>query len=584
MKSRFLISAAMALAVSSCATPVAPTSDAEESRTTYRWTPNVDPDSAKAYSSFLIGRYAALTNDPREAARQYAEAVAREPGDPDLVERAVFAALLSGDMDAATEISESAGSKIIRESALPRLTLAVDALRQGDGRSARKILSQSKFGLFNDLVGDSLLAWATYDEKGSNAALKSIPVRDDLVGLERGISMLTRALIQHASEDDESALTTLETMWDEGARFGAATELQARLMARGGRTKEAVELLDAFQNEIGDNPAIEALRAHIESGRTPALDRMGMRQGAALSLYAPAALLAAQTNGDVSGVYFSLALALDPDLHAARSLWANALDQSGRRDDAIRALELVPDTSPFYVAARSQLAWALRREERNDEALKVADEALKHRPHRDLKIQLGDLFRSLDRHGEAGLVFDEIIKQDEADGREPDWRILYARGAAREQMGRWPEAEADLQAALDLQPDDPGLLNYLGYSWIDRDKNIDRGFDLIRKAVSLRPHSGAILDSLGWAHYKRAEYDEAVRYLERAVELEPGDPVLNDHLGDAYWRVGRRIEAGFQWQRSLNLEPDAFDAQKTRDKLANGLRTSTASRVASRSQ
>ena len=577
MKPAFLLVTGAAMLLSACATSTS--SSAHGANTEYRWTPQSDPNSARAYSSFLIGRYAALTNDPREAARRYAEAVARRPGDVDLVERAVFSALLSGDMQAAVDISEAAGPEVVSEAALARLTLAVDELKKGDGKSARQVLSSGQFGLFNDLVGQGLMAWALYDDKGEAAALKELAPLEHAVGLERGISSFSRALVQHVSGNDEAALATLETMWEEGARFAIAAELQARLMARAGRAEDAMRVLKDFRIDIGDNPAIEALQAEIAAGETPGLKRLSPREGAALSMYAPAALLAAQTEGDVSGVYFSLALALDPDLHAARTLWAQALDQAGRRDDAIAVLEEISDDSPFYVSARSQLAWALRREGRNDEALRVADDALRHHPHRDLKIQLGDLFRSLERHGEAGLVFDEIITADKEAGRAPDWRLLYARGAARERMGRWPEAEADLLAALDLSPDDPGLLNYLGYSWIDRDMNIDRGFDLIRKAVSLRPRSAMIVDSLGWAHYKRGDYDDAVRYLERAVELEPSDPVLNDHLGDAYWRVGRRLEAGFQWRRSLDLQPDDSSAERTRAKLDNGLHDET-SRVA----
>ena len=578
MKTIHMVMIGLAALVTACSTTQAiPATGAE---TAYRWSPHSDPNAARAYSSFLVGRYAALTNDPREAARRYAEAVAREPGDADLVERAVFAALLSGEMEAAADISRAAGNEVTSQVALPRLVLAVDALRDGKGKTARKILGSGDYTLFNDLVGRGLLAWAVYDEKGGEAALKIISPPKEAVGLERGISSLTEALIQHVSGDDQSALSTLEKMWAEGSRFAAAAELQARLTARTGRTDDAIKVLTEFQTSIGSNPAIEALQKEIIGGNIPELSRLSAGEGAALSLYAPAALLAAQTQGDVSGVYFSLALALDPELHVARTLWANALDEAGRRGEAIRVLEQVPDTSPFYVSARGQLAWALRREERNDEALQVADEALRHRPHRDLKIQLGDLYRSLDRHGEAGLVFNEIVEADKAEGRDADWRLLYARGAARERMGRWPEAEADLLAAIELAPNDAGLLNYLGYSWVDRGINMERGFDLIRKAVSLRPHSGMIVDSLGWAHYKRGEYDEAVRYLERAVELEPGDPVLNDHLGDAYWKVGRRLEAGFQWQRSLSLDPDKSAAEKTQAKLDNGLQDDAVARLA----
>jgi Flp pilus assembly protein TadD len=138
-------------------------------------------------------------------------------------------------------------------------------------------------------------------------------------------------------------------------------------------------------------------------------------------------------------------------------------------------------------------------------------------------------------------------------------------------LKNWPPAEADLKKALELYPDQPLVLNYLGYSWIDQGIQLDEGMRLIERAVAVKPDDGYIVDSLGWAHYKRGNYAEAVRYLERAVELRPDDPVLNDHLGDALWKVGREREAKFQWDQSLSLKPEPEDALKTRRKLEEGL-------------
>jgi len=115
------------------------------------------------------------------------------------------------------------------------------------------------------------------------------------------------------------------------------------------------------------------------------------------------------------------------------------------------------------------------------------------------------------------------------------------------------------------------VLNYLGYSWVDRGMNLDEAFKMLRKAVELRPNDGYIVDSLGWAHYKLGRYEEALRDLEQAIELRPADPVINDHLGDVYWKTGRKLEAKFQWNHARDLKPEPEDLIKILKKIEYGL-------------
>jgi Flp pilus assembly protein TadD len=183
---------------------------------------------------------------------------------------------------------------------------------------------------------------------------------------------------------------------------------------------------------------------------------------------------------------------------------------------------------------------------------------------------LGNIMRAHKRYGEAVQYYDRAI----ALVAKPDkrhWGYFYARGTCYERVKNWPAAEADLQKAMTLVPDQPLVLNYLGYSWIDQGKNLKQGMALIEKAVALKPDDGYIVDSLGWAHFRQGNYKEAVRYLERAVELKPDDSVLNDHLGDALWRVGREREARFQWDQALSLKPEPEDLEKIKKKLESGL-------------
>jgi Flp pilus assembly protein TadD len=186
-----------------------------------------------------------------------------------------------------------------------------------------------------------------------------------------------------------------------------------------------------------------------------------------------------------------------------------------------------------------------------------------------LKLQIAGLYRALKREADAEAILSEVMVADAAVGQD-DWRVHFLRGAARERQVKWEGAEADLKRALELDPDNATVLNYLGYSWIDRGINLKEGLALIQQAVALEPGSGQIVDSLGWAHYRLGEYEQAVEFLERAVTLLPADAVLNDHLGDAYWKAGRRKEAGFQWKRALKLDPPAEDRARIEQKLLGG--------------
>lgn len=527
--------------------------------------------AANNYSQFLIARYASLINDPGEAAEKYALVAKARPGDRSIVDRAVFSALLADQFKLARSIAARADTDALRNSDLARLTMAADALSHGRYDTVPAKLEGNDPGVFNSLIFSSLKAWALFGQgKTVEAQLELLeassgdPYLDSLV-----LNLL--GMMEVSSGDDETALDTFERINANGTLIATAADSYARLLSARGEGAKALAMLEAFRETTGHNPVITDLITRLDAGETLDIRRLTAREGAALSVYVPAAALAAQSQTDLPGVYYAVALELDPQLHAARSLWADALDTAGRHEDSIDMLETIPDSSPYYVSARGQLAWALRRDEQNEKALDLVYRTLENNPGRDLKIQMGDLLRSLERDGEAEAVFTEIIEADEAAGDE-DWRLYYARGAVRERLGQWPRAEEDLKKALALEPNSAQVMNYLGYGWVDRGENLEEGLDLIRKALTLRPDSGAITDSLGWAHYKLGHIDKAIGYLERAVEIEPGLAEINDHLGDAYWAAGRHNEARFQWQRAITLSDDQEEINDLQRKVLTGPR------------
>lgn len=529
---------------------------------------NGRPTEAEAYSDFLIARFAAMTNDPQKAAEHYALAIDSAPEKSGIADRALFASLLSGDYREGVRVAKRANT-LGSEAALVRLTLAVEALRVGREDDAKQMLEQSRFGPFNRMIARGLSAWRVVDTQGTDAAVRYL--EDGLSGDPRldSATLYMMGLIEMSAGNDDAALSVFDTLWDSSARLAVGVEAHAQLLASRGQRDRALEILNMFDEQVGHNASIARLSQAIASGDKIKVRRLTPDEGAALAIYVPAAALMSQTSDDVSAVYFVLALALDPELHVARSLWAQSLSNAERWDEAIGVLARVPETSAFYATSRGQIAWALQRSGRSQSALAVAAEALDHSPDRGLQIQIADLYRAVGRQEQAEALLTEIIRDDASRQRE-DWRLFFARGVSRGELGDWPEGERDLLKALALQPDDASLLNYVGYSYVDRGEHLDFAMDMIRRAAEMEPNEGYIIDSLGWAHYRLGDYETATQHLERAVELEPGDPVLNDHLGDAYWQTGRKLEARFQWRRSLTLDPADGERDRIEAKLVAG--------------
>jgi len=530
--------------------------------------PYAPPEDAAALGDYLVARYAAMTNDPREAASRYAASIDTAPLSTGISERAVFSALLSGDYRQAVRLANRSLATG-NTGTLVRLTLGINAMAEGHDAASAAYLSETGFGPFNRTVARGISAWRITRTEGADAA--EVYLQQTLTGDPRldSATLYTIGLVQLSAGHDDAALATFETLWDSGARLAVGLDAHVRLLAARGDRARATELLDTFRTEVGNNAGLESLRAELDSGKEIEIRRLTPEQGAALAVYVPAAALITRTDEDVAAVYFVLALALDPGLDEARTSWGQALEKAGRPDEAMAVLSRISDTSPYYASARGQIAWALRRQDRDAEAISVAREAAERTQDRGLQVQLADLYRSMNRYEEAETLLTGIIEADAAAGRT-DWSLLFARGACREALDRWPEAEADLKAALELQPKNPSVLNYLGYAYVDRGIRLEEGLDLIRTALTYDPDSGFITDSLGWAYYRLGRYELATYFLEKAVELEPGDPTLNDHLGDAYWRAGRKLEAKYQWERSLKLDPAEQERARIEVKLLKG--------------
>ena len=299
-------------------------------------------------------------------------------------------------------------------------------------------------------------------------------------------------------------------------------------------------------------------------------------EGLAEALFDLASVVNQPETIDLALLYARCALQLRPDLSLAQLLLSDVLSAQNKPEKSLAILAEFPPGSPYSWSARLRIAANLEMLDRTDEAVTLLREMSSEAPTRaGAAMQLGDLLRAKKRFNEAVDAYDEAIRRLQASGAPERWSLFYSRGIALERSGQWKPSEADFLHALELKPDQPLVLNYLGYSWIDKGENLERGLKMIEKAVELRPEDGYIVDSLGWAHYRLGDYSSAVQYLEKAIELVPEDPTINDHLGDAYWQSGRPSEARFQWRRALQFGPETDEIKPIEAKLDRGIVTPT---------
>ncbi len=370
---------------------------------------------------------------------------------------------------------------------------------------------------------------------------------------------------------DEAVATLAEAVPTTGPAPVRIVQAYASLLARHGERERAIELLRGQVADGRELPILVDLLTTLEAGEAPPPPFADATGGMADALLGIAEALHQERGAARAIVYARLALYLEPELAEAALLIGDILAEQDNLEGAIAAYDAVGDGSALTQTAKLRMARALHTLGRRDEAYRLLEQQAEAEPQRtEALVQLADLARRDEEYERAEQAYSRALGRIATPQRE-DWTLYYARGITYERTKRWPQAEADFLFALELEPEQPYVLNYLGYSWVDMGMNLDRAKAMLNRAVELRPNDGYVVDSLGWVYFRLGEYESAVDQLERAVELEPGDPVINEHLGDAYWRVGREREARFQWRRALSLEPEADAVATIEEKLKTGL-------------
>ncbi len=524
---------------------------------------------ARAYGNYLSGHLAARQHDLHDAARYYRAALAHDPDNADLLSRAFLYTAASG------EVKEAAGLAARVVAANPdnraaRLALTVNDIADKDYKDARMQLAQSAQGPFQTLTLTLLDAWAAEGMGKTDVALKDL----DGVGKEGGTAALAHfhsALILDLAGRNDEANKEYQAALQNSGPNPREVDAYGRFLERTGKTAEAKALYAKLAGHPSVAPLAIAAEARIAAGKKPERLVQTPQAGAAEALFGIAASLTDASSVDISILYLRLGLYLAPDMDLAKVVLADRFESLEKYEDAIAVYRSIRKDAPFSIAAEIQMAIDETRLGHADKAITQ----LKDVTARDSKsitawTALGDAYRSVDRFKEAADAYDHAIK---ALGKveKDNWPLLYARAVSEERAKDWPSAEADLKYALKLSPDQPDVLNYLGYSWVDRGENLDQALGMLEKARALSPFNGYIVDSVGWAYYRLGRYKDAADALEQAVQLVPGDPTINEHLGDAYWKVGRRLEARFQWDHALAFDPDPGQKSGLEKKLKYGL-------------
>ncbi|MBS0537761.1 MAG: tetratricopeptide repeat protein [Proteobacteria bacterium] len=536
------------------------------------------PTTTRAATISLDGRYLAARvaeqdHDYENGATQIDLALAQNPNDPELIYTAFRLRLYAGRFDAAALLAPTVLMAKPGDG-FANLVMSVQHIKKGEYRAAEtqlgRIGSENQLGPLRDYV----LAWLKAGEKDYSTA-RQLLSKLKPAGGERAEApaLIIDAQIDEMAGDRAAA----EAKYRRAAQFdpsGLRIAVSASDgLRRLGKADDARAMLKAYGEKFGDSVVMDGLLAP----NAPMPKPPSAAAGIADIMFDIGGILNADPRNqrtDLALIFNELAVALRPDHDFAWLMISGIYEQFQVLPKAIAALGKIGPISPLYWQARLRIAALDAQEEHFDKAVAQLRTLVAEKTDRiDAALTLADLLRGKERFAEAVTAYDTAISRLKG-SNERYWPVYFGRGICLERTKNWAKAEADMKKALELSPDQPYVLNYLGYSWIDQGINLDEGMKMLKRATELRPDDGAVTDSVGWAYYRLGKYDTAVEWLERASEQKGDDATVVEHLGDAYWHVGRKREARFEWERALNQKPEKDRIPKIQDKLMNGLNPS----------
>jgi len=537
-----------------------------------------DVSRATPAGNYLAALQANQDRDAEAAANYYRAALRSDQRNANLLEQSFYAVLAGGDIEEAARLGERL-LQLDRNNRNAHLVLGVRSLKQKQYKDAKAHFAQAMHGPVNDLTATLLSAWSSF---GANDAKGAIDTVDKLTGPEwyAIFKDMHAGMILDLANNKRDAAKRLEHAYKLDSTALRIMQAYAGFLSRNGSRDEALRMYEQFDKQLPRYPlTVDALGQLRRDEQIPRMIDTA-QAGAAEALYGLGAALGRREQelslANRGLAYLQLALYLEPTNALVLLSLGDLYEAMKKPDLAIKTFDRVPATSPLKRNAEIQMGLDLDSLDRTDEARKHLEKLIAAKPDdTEAMIALGNILRERKVYDGCADNYGKAIAQL-TNPAEGNWTLFYFRGICFERAKQWPKAEADFKRALQLKPDQPNVLNYLGYSWVDQGIHLDEGMDMIKRSVEQRPDDGYIVDSLGWAYYRIGNYEEAVKNLERAVGLKPVDPTINDHLGDVYWKVDRGLEAKFQWSHARDLMPEPDELASIEQKLKSGLNENSA--------
>ena len=521
--------------------------------------PVPDDKAGVGFGSYLSGRFARAHGDVPNALHYLQEAHEQQPQNMVIASQLRDAFLQQGDVDGAVKVAESMHA-INDEESFSNLMLALQAIKKKDYAGASDILADAGDEASGQLWLPLIEGWTDVGAKTLKKPLTLEQLTANIGHAESIVNYHLGMINAAAGFNDAAANNFAHAVDNQTNPPGRVMSVILRFNGEHNSPKALAPLMSVY-NKTHPKPVVLADELSITS---PA-------DGAAEVLFTMASVMMTGDMAYDAIVYLQLALYVKPDFPVASLLLGEAYTQLGSYEKSNQAYAKVPPSNEFYTKVQERMASSLDHMGNTDGALELLDKMAKNAPERiNALMAKGDLLRQHKRFEEAGNVYSEAL------GLLPkvtniDWVLYFARGVCYERQGKWTDAEKDLQKALELNPNQPEVLNYLAYGWLERGQNVSQARVMLEKAVRSRPNDPQILDSVGWALYLSGNYTEALGYIEKALDLLPADPEVNEHVGDVYWRLGRRTEARYQWERALIYKPEQKMADEINKKLKDGL-------------
>ncbi len=526
---------------------------------------------AQLYADYISAHYASNLNDVEARSNYFSKAFASRPKDIDLGKRALASAINNGDNELARDLAVEI-LKLDETDGIARSVLGAEALFRKEYEKSATYLQDAQAGLGVEIFNALIRGWAQYGAGDTDSAVLTFQAMEGgqyfefLGNLQIASITIQKGEIEKAANMfvalDEMNLAPVET-----------TLAQVRGYMKQGQKDKALETLNTYAKANG-GALSGPIRYYIDKieANKDLMWTLTPSQSASRAISEPAfRFFAAQQQYEPAETFLRIALTLDPKNDKARLFLGSVLEAVERNEEALKHYAFIEQYSPYSVSARLSEADILFGDDNNDAGIKILESIQTSHPSRVTQSSLGRAYLILEDYEHALPYYEALIEDMSETERQENTQVNYLRGICLERLGRWEEAVADFEFVLEHEPENADALNYLGYTWVDKGVNLTKAFDMIEKAVELEPKSGAIIDSLGWAHYKLGRYSQARINLEDAAERSPASATIIDHLGDVYWKLGRTKEASYQWERAAALDPTDKELTVIKSKLQNGL-------------